>query len=74
MRLFYTRPSYTRPIVSGSASVTENIASYVQYYIKDISKNYQSYIQDTPDFLRYIEKINQGPLLGRTAQGDGGPD
>ena len=52
-----------RPIVSGSASVTENIAAYVQYYIKDISKKHQSYIQDTPDFLRYIEKINQGPLL-----------
>ena len=33
MRLFYTRPSYTRPIVSGSASVTENIAAYVQYYV-----------------------------------------
>ena len=52
-----------RPIVSGSGSVTENIAAYVQYHIKDISTQHQAYLQDTPDFLRYIEKINTGPAL-----------
>ena len=52
-----------RPIVSGSGSATENIAAFVEYHINDISKEHKSYIQDTPDFLRYIEKINQGPIL-----------
>ena len=41
-----------RPIVSGSASVTENIAAFVEHHIKDISKQHKSYLQDTPDFLR----------------------
>ena len=52
-----------RPIVSGSGSATENIAAFVEYHIKDISKQHQSYLQDTPDFLRYIENINKGPAL-----------
>ena len=52
-----------RPIVSGSGSMTENIAAFVDHHIKDISKQHQSYLQDTPDFLRFIEKINQGPAL-----------
>ena len=53
-----------RPIVSGSGSVTENIAAYVDHHIKDISKQHQSYLQDTPDFLRYVQSINEGPGLG----------
>ena len=52
-----------RPIVSGSGSVTENIAAFVDHHIKDISKQHPAYLQDTPDFLRYIEKINSGPAL-----------
>ena len=52
-----------RPIVSGSGSATENIAAFVEYHIKDVSKEHQSYLQDTPDFLRYIENVNQGPGL-----------
>ena len=52
-----------RPIVSGSGSVTENISGFVDYHIKDIAKEHPSYLQDTPDFLRYLEKINQGPGL-----------
>ena len=52
-----------RPIVSGSGSVTENIAAFVDYHVKDAAKEHHSYLQDTPDFLRYIERINQGPAL-----------
>ena len=52
-----------RPIVSGSGSVTENIAAFVDHHIKNISKQHQSYLQDTPDFLRYVESINRGPAL-----------
>ena len=39
------------PIVSGSGSVTENIAAFVDHHIKDVSKHHQTYLQDTPDFL-----------------------
>jgi hypothetical protein len=53
-----------RPIVSGSGSTTENIAAFVDFHTKEISNKHQSYLQDTPDFLRYIEQINSGPSLG----------
>ena len=52
-----------RPIVSSSGSVTENTAAYVEYHIKDVAKLHPSYLQDTPDFLRYIQKVNDGPAL-----------
>jgi hypothetical protein len=52
-----------RPIISGSGSVTENTAAYVEFHIKDVAKEHRSYLQDTPDFLRYIDKLNQGPAL-----------
>ena len=47
-----------RPINSGSGSITENISLFVNHHIKDLSNTHSSYIQDTPDFLREIEKIN----------------
>ena len=43
-----------------SGSITENISHYVQNQIKDISKKHKSYLEDTPDFLRFLEDI--GPL------------
>ena len=52
-----------RPIVSGSGSVTENIAAFVDHHIKDTSKQHQAYLQDTPDFLRFVQSINNGPPL-----------
>ena len=52
-----------RPIVSGSGSTTENIAAFVDHHIKKISKQHHSYLQNTPDFLRYINKINCVPAL-----------
>ena len=52
-----------RPIVSGSGSVTEKIAAFVDHHIKETSKQHQSYLQDTPDFLRFVESINSGPAL-----------
>ena len=44
--------------------MTEDIAAFVDHHIKDISKQHQSYLQDTPDFLRYVQRINEGPELG----------
>ena len=52
-----------RPIISGSGSATENIAAFVDYHIKDTAKKHPAYLQDTPDFLRYIEKVNQTSKL-----------
>ena len=52
-----------RAIVSGSGSITENASLFVQKHIQEISYSHPSYLQDTPDFLREIEKINAGPEL-----------
>ena len=52
-----------RPIISGSGSVTENVSLYVEHHIKNISTSHPAYLQDTPHFLRVIEKVNQGPKL-----------
>ena len=43
-----------RSLISGSNSVTENIAKYVEYHIKDNAVTHDSYLQDTPDFLRLM--------------------
>ena len=52
-----------RAIISGSGSITENASLFVQHHIKNISTSHPSYIQDSPDFLRAIEEVNQGPKL-----------
>ena len=44
-----------RPIISGSGSFTENISIYVDYFLKPLANKHPSYLQDTPDFLRFIE-------------------
>ena len=36
---------------------------FVQHHIEESSHSHQSYLQDTPDILREIEKINTGPKL-----------
>ena len=56
-----------RPFISGSGSITENIGAYVKYHIKDKSNKHPSYLQDTPDFLRIINKINKGNKLPKNA-------
>ena len=56
-----------RPIISGSDSLTEGIATFVEYHIKPIATTHESYLQDTPDFLRIIETINKGPRLSQNA-------
>ena len=52
-----------RPIVSCNNSITENIGVYVEHYIKELGTKHETYLQDTPDFLRSIETINRGPKL-----------
>ena len=54
-----------RPITSGSGSLTEGIGTYVEHYIKHGATSHQTYLKDTPDFLRQIAKINSGPKLDK---------
>ena len=47
-----------RGIVSCSGTLTENIAIYVEHHIKNIGKSHSTYLEDTPDFLRHVENLN----------------
>ena len=47
-----------RPIISGSGAITENISLFVEHHIRDISTKHEAYLQDTPHFLRVIDKLN----------------
>ena len=52
-----------RPLISGSESITENIGKYVEHHIHNEATKHKSYLQDTPHFLRIIDRINRGPKL-----------
>ena len=47
-----------RPIISGSGSFTENISIFADHFLKPLSDQHPSYLQDTPDFLRFIDNYN----------------
>ena len=47
-----------RPIISGSGSLTEGIRMYVNHHTKETGTKHPTYFQDTSDFLRIIEDIN----------------
>ena len=52
-----------RPIISGSGSFTENISLYVEHHIKELANKHPSHLQDSPDFLREIEKLNEMQII-----------
>ena len=54
-----------RPIISGSGSITENIGLFVEQHFKHIATTHDTFIEDTPHFLRCISKLNKGPLLNQ---------
>ena len=56
-----------RPIISGSGSITEGIATFVNHHIEEIGIKHETSLQDTPDFLRMIDKNNEGPKLDKNA-------
>ena len=56
-----------RPILSTCGSLTEGLATYVEHHISPIANTHDTYLQDTPDFLRTIVKINKGPNLSQNA-------
>ena len=39
------------------------MSKFINHHIQDISTNHPTYIQDTPDLLRYLEQINSEGLL-----------
>ena len=50
-----------RPIVIGSGSIPEGIATFVEHYIHKATICHETYLQDTTDFLRLIEKVTIAP-------------
>ena len=48
-----------RPIVSACGSIIENASHFVEHHIKSNVTQHPSYLQDTPDFLRHLQEINQ---------------
>ena len=48
-----------RPIVSGNGSLTENLSKFVDHHSKILINNIPSFIQDSPDFLRTLDTLNQ---------------
>ena len=47
-----------RPIIAASGSNTERISWLLDSMAKESVKKLESYIEDTPDLLRYFEKVN----------------
>ena len=56
-----------RTIVSGSGSITKGIATFVEHHVKQSSISHDTYLHDTPAFLRLISNINKGPKLSNNA-------
>ena len=54
-------------IISGSGAVIENISLYLEHHIKETSLKHPSYLQDTPYFLKVLEKNYQGPKLSKNS-------
>ena len=49
-------------IISGCGSITENLSAFVDHHAKPLVEKIPSYLQDTPDFLRQLEKLKETPL------------
>ena len=49
-------PPPLRPIISGSGSIIENTGKFVEHHIKSSAIQHKSYLQDTPHFIRKIER------------------
>ena len=55
-----------RPIISGSGSITENTGKFVAHHLSKVATNHESYLKDTPDFIRKIEELNSKGLPENT--------
>jgi hypothetical protein len=53
-----------RPIVSNSGSNSEHLFAFVDTQSKHLVKELDSYVEDTPDFLQFLQGENQrGPQM-----------
>ena len=52
-----------RPIVSARGSAMENASHFVEHNIKTHGTQHPTYLQDTPDFLRHLQEINEDGIL-----------
>jgi hypothetical protein len=59
----YERIPKGRPIIPGCGSNTEIISWFCDQAVKDKVKEQDSFIEDTPDILRYFEEINENGTL-----------
>ena len=64
---FYLRPKIHKegnpgcPVVSSVTCHTANISKYVDYHLQPIVKEIPSYVKDTQDFLKKLEKVKDIP-------------
>ena len=54
-------PPPGRPIVSANGCATEKISAFVDHFLNPLVKKMESYVEDTSDFLRKIDKIENLP-------------
>ena len=50
-----------RPVISNSGYFTKNISAFIDYHLKPLSRQVNSYIQDTNDFLRKLNGLKDLP-------------
>ena len=56
-----------RHIVSQRGSLTDNIIRFVEHHIKDLRIEHDTYLQDSPDFLRKFEVLDKHQLSENTS-------
>ena len=52
-----------RLLISGCKRIRENIGRYVEYHIGKESTKHDTFLKDTPDFPRIIDRMNHGAEL-----------
>ena len=50
-----------RPVISNCGYYTENISSFLDYYLKPLAKKVESYIKDTNHFLKKLKESGSLP-------------
>ena len=50
-----------RPVISNCGYYTENISSFLDYYLKPLAKKVESYIKDTNHFLKKLKELGSLP-------------
>ena len=55
LKKIHKNPPTARPIVSGCDGPTESISAYLDHWLQPLAKSLPFYIQDTKEFIKYIE-------------------